>query len=74
MATGRTPLKTNIMSRFKEQFNLTEVFSYFIRVFKKPKPGAPTNFNIRTMHTINKISIVMFLFCVLVMLYRAFLR
>jgi hypothetical protein len=62
------------MSRLKEQFKVGEIFTYFIRVFQKPKPGAPTNFSIRTMHTINKISIVMFLFCVLVMLYRAFLR
>ena len=62
------------MSRLREQFRIGEVFTYFVRVFQKPKPGAPTNFNIRTMHTINKISIVMFLFCVLVMLYRAFLR
>lgn len=62
------------MSRLTELFKIGEVFKYFVRVFQKPKPGAPTNFNIRTMHTINKISIVMFLFCVLVMLYRAFLR
>ena len=62
------------MSRLKEQFKVGEIFTYFIRVFQKTKPGAPTNFSIRTMHTINKISIVMFLFCVLVMLYRAFLR
>jgi hypothetical protein len=62
------------MSRLREQFRIGEVFTYFVRVFQKPKAGAPTNFNIRTMHTINKISIVMFMFCVLVMLYRAFLR
>jgi len=62
------------MSRLKEQFKVGEIFTYFIRVFQKPKEGAPMNFNIRTMHTINKISIVMFLFCVLVMIYRAILR
>ncbi|MFL0161843.1 DUF6728 family protein [Aquirufa salirivi] len=62
------------MSRLKEQFRIGEVFTYFIRVFQKPKPGAPTNFNIRTMHMINKISIVMFLFCVAVMIFRALFR
>jgi len=62
------------MSRFKEQFKLGEVFTYFIRVFQKPKPGSATNFNIRTMHFINKISILMFLFCIGVMIYRAVFR
>ncbi|MFM6948636.1 MAG: DUF6728 family protein [Aquirufa sp.] len=62
------------MSRFREQFKLGEVFTYFVRVFQKPKPGAPTNFNIRTMHFINKISILLFLFCVGVMIYRAIVR
>ncbi|WP_395618012.1 DUF6728 family protein [Aquirufa sp.] len=62
------------MSRLREQFRVGEVFTYFIRVFQKPKPGAPANFNIRAMHTINKISILMFLVCLIVMIYRAFLR
>jgi hypothetical protein len=34
-------------------------------------PHKATNFNLKVMHGINKISIVMFLFCLLVMLYRA---
>lgn len=62
------------MGRLKEQFKVGEVFSYFIRVFQKPKAGAPSSFNLRAMHTINKISIVMFLFCLVVMIYRAFIR
>ncbi|MCX6194501.1 MAG: hypothetical protein NTX34_08495 [Cytophagales bacterium] len=62
------------MSRLREQFKVGEVFTYFVRVFKKPKPGAPSNFNIRAMHTINKISILMFIICLLVMTYRAFIR
>jgi len=63
------------MSRLREQFKVGEVFTYFIRVFQKPKPGAaPTNFNLRAMHTINKISILMFIVCLIVMIYRAFLR
>ncbi|MFC0182609.1 hypothetical protein SAMN04515674_101571 [Pseudarcicella hirudinis] len=62
------------MSRLKEQFKLSEAFGYFLRVFRKPDPNKPTNFNIRTMHVINKISIVMFLICLIVMIYRAFTR
>ena len=48
------------MSDFKKYFQIGDVFKYFIRVFKKPDPNAPTSFNLRTMHTINRISIVMF--------------
>ncbi len=62
------------MSRIKDQFKLGEAFSYFIRVFAKPDPSKPTNFNLRTMHTINKISILMFLVCLIVMIYRAITR
>ncbi|MFY7825562.1 MAG: DUF6728 family protein [Flectobacillus sp.] len=62
------------MSRLKNQFNLGEAFGYFLRVFSKPDPSKPSNFNLKTMHTINKISILMFLVCLIVMLYRAFIR
>ena len=37
---------------------------------KKKDPNAPTNFNIRAMHGINRISLFMFLFCILVIIYR----
>ena len=67
-------LKLEIMSKLKEQFKLGEAFGYFFRVFQKPDPSKPTNFNIKTMHIINKISITMFLICLCVMVYRAFFR
>lgn len=60
--------------RIKEQFRLGEAFSYFFRVFRKADPRKPTNVNIRMMHGINRISIVMFLFCIIVMIVRAFTR
>lgn len=47
---------------------------YFIRVFRKPGADEKGNINLRLMHGINKITIVVFFFGVLVMLYRAFLR
>ncbi|MDH4461174.1 MAG: hypothetical protein QE277_07115 [Flectobacillus sp.] len=62
------------MSRLKEQFKLGEAFSYFLRVFQKPDPSKPTSFSLKTMHVINKISILMFLMCLCVMIYRAFFR
>ena len=39
-------------------FNFSEVATYF---FRKKDPNRKTNFNLRTMHVINKISMLMFL-------------
>lgn len=58
----------------KKYFQLGDVFYYFVRVFKKPNPNEPTSFNLRMMHGINKISIVMFLICLIIMIVRAFTR
>ncbi|MCF0058755.1 DUF6728 family protein [Dyadobacter sp. CY356] len=58
----------------KKYFQLGDVFYYFVRVFKKPNPNDPTSFNLRMMHGINRISIIMFLFCLIVMIFRAFTR
>jgi hypothetical protein len=62
------------MSRFTDYFKIGPVFSYFLRVFRKPDPNHPTNLNLRMMHGINRISIVMFLFCIIVMIVRACTR
>lgn len=43
---------------------------YFVQVFKPNGPHKTTNFNLRMMHGINRISILMFLGCLLVLLYR----
>lgn len=53
-------------NRIKEFFQLGEVGNYFFRVFRKPEPGMPNNFNLKMMHGINKISILMFLAAILV--------
>lgn len=58
----------------KKYFQLGDVFYYFVRVFKKPNPNDPTSFNLRMMHGINRISIIMFLFCLIVIIVRAFTR
>ena len=42
----------------KEYFSFGEVFGYF---FRKKDPNAKPNFNLRMMHGINKISIIVFL-------------
>jgi hypothetical protein len=50
---------------------LQEVGSYF---FRKKDPSQPQNFNIRAMHTINKISILMFLIGVIMVIIKLNLR
>jgi len=62
------------MKKLINFLSLGEVFGYFLRVFKKPDPSKPNTSYLRMMHGINRISIIMFLFCICVMLYRFFLR
>lgn len=57
-------------NRVKEFFQLGEVGNYFFRVFRKPDPNNKPNFNLRMMHGINKISILMFLFAVIVWIMK----
>ncbi|MGW8123980.1 DUF6728 family protein [Roseivirga echinicomitans] len=52
----------------KEAFDFGPVLGYF---FRKKDPSRPTNFNIKAMHTINKISIIMFIIAVIVIVSRA---
>ena len=60
-----------IFKQMKNFFNFGEVLGYF---FRKKDSNRPTNFNIKAMHTINKISILIFLFCISVLLFRLFTR
>ncbi|MFD2999094.1 DUF6728 family protein [Pontibacter toksunensis] len=46
----------------KGLFDFSEVATYF---FRKKDPNRKSNFNLRAMHTINKISILMFLGCII---------
>jgi hypothetical protein len=50
---------------------LKKIFGY-VNVFKKPDPNAPSSFNLKVMHGINRISILMFLVCVIILIVRAF--
>lgn len=54
---------------FQEYFQVNEMFQYFIRVFKKD-PNSKSNFNLRVMHGINRISIIMFLFAFVVWIIK----
>jgi hypothetical protein len=55
----------------KKSPGLNEIFGYY---FRKPDPNRPNNFNIRAMHTINKISILMFLVGIIVLIVKLTLR
>lgn len=52
-------------------FNFREVLTYY---FRKKDPSRPTNTNLRLMHGINKISIIMFLICLIVIVTRFIVR
>ncbi len=52
-----------------DMFALGEVFGYF---FRKKDPNRATNFSLKTMHVVNKISITMFLVGVLYLIIKRF--
>jgi hypothetical protein len=54
-------------NRVKEFFQLGELGGYF---FRKRDPNKPKDFTLKAMHIINKIAILMFLICLLVILKR----
>jgi hypothetical protein len=58
-------------SGFREFFSLGEVGNYF---FRKKDPSRPNNINIRMMHGVNKISIVVFLAGVLYLIWKLVLK
>lgn len=53
----------------REMFSLGEVGKYF---FRKKDPNRPVNINIRVMHGINKISIIVFLLAVIYLVAKRF--
>ncbi|MEH0155797.1 DUF6728 family protein [Limibacter armeniacum] len=55
----------------KDYFDFGPVFSYF---FRKKDPNRKTNFNLKVMHGINKISIILFLIALVVIITRLIIR
>lgn len=63
------------MGKIIELLKIGPVFQYFGRVFTKDKEGKyPSNTNIRIMHGINRISIIMFGIALIVIVIRYFTR
>jgi hypothetical protein len=59
----------NEKSRLRKFFTLGEVGGYF---FRRKDPNRPSNINIRMMHGINKISIIIFLLGVIFLILKRF--
>ena len=55
---------------FREFFSMGEVGGYF---FRKKDPTRPNNINIRMMHGVNKISIIVFLLGIIFLILKRFL-
>lgn len=58
-------------STWKDFFSLGEVGRYF---FRKKDPNRPSNVSLKMMHGVNKISILMFLACVIIIVTRILIR
>lgn len=52
---------------WKDYFQFGEVVEYF---FRKKDPKRKTNFNLRVMHGVNRLSLIMFLIAVLILILR----
>jgi len=74
LSLASATLTTRIVNRLIDYFRIGPVFRYFINVFRKPDPGKPTSVNLRMMHGINRISIIMFLFAIIVYTVRHCVR
>ncbi|NJM93431.1 MAG: hypothetical protein HC842_01130 [Cytophagales bacterium] len=61
--------KENKPYGFKEYFQLSEVLGYF---FRKRDPNRPSNINLRMMHGVNRISIIVFLLGVIYLVAKRF--
>ena len=57
----------NKKNEVKEYFRMGELWGYF---FRKKDPNRPKNINLKMMHGINKISIIVFLVAIIVLVIR----
>ncbi|WP_339869158.1 DUF6728 family protein [uncultured Algoriphagus sp.] len=60
-------------NKVKGFFKIGDFGNYFVRVFQKPDPSQKSNYNLRMMHGINKISIVVFLLAIIFWIVKRFI-
>ena len=66
MSTEEHKIKKNSIKNF---FKMGEVGGYF---FRSKNDSRPTNFNIRMMHGINKISIIVFILGIIFLIIKRY--
>ena len=71
MEEQKNTAKAQEKRSWKEFFQLGEVGTYF---FRGKDPNRPSNINIKMMHGVNKISMLMFLACVIIIITRIIIR
>ncbi len=54
----------------KEYFSFGEVGRYILRIFGKKDPSAPKSINLKLMHGINRITIVIFVLAILFLIIK----
>ena len=64
-------IKDEDKMKVKDFFGFGEVLGYF---FRKKDPNRPSSFNLKMMHGVNKISIIMFLIALAVIIGRFIAR
>jgi hypothetical protein len=57
--------------KLKDFFNVGPVFGYF---FRKKDPNRPKNFDLKMMHGVNKLAVIMFAIAILILITRIILR
>jgi hypothetical protein len=70
-AAGHTSETNKKKSGWKEFLSLGEVGGYF---FRKKDPSRPSNINLRMMHGVNRISILIFLVGVLYLIFKLVIK
>ncbi|HLT72255.1 MAG TPA: DUF6728 family protein [Cyclobacteriaceae bacterium] len=71
MTTDKKQTTPARRSRLREFLQLNEVFGYF---FRGKDPSRPSNINIRMMHGVNKISMLIFLLGVMYLIYKLVIK
>ena len=70
METEKEQLPKREPFSWKEFFSFGEVGEYF---FRKKDPNRPTNINLKMMHGINKLSIIIFLAAIIFLVFKRLL-
>lgn len=71
MSNGKETEKENTKSNIGYFFDFKEVLNYY---FRKKEPGKKIDFNLKMMHGINKISIIMFMVALVIIITRFVVR